>query len=404
MAQFRSRVAYGLSDALLEVAPFPVQALRAPTPGDIGYLIGTLWIDKVAGEVYILVAVVANQATWRLFETSSGSGVFSTLSSTGNTTLATAGVTVNTFGTTNGATSVTILAGTGGLVLNGSANTDITIGDSLVGGSIIIGGSGLQTGGIAIGTGTGAQILALGGSGDNAVLLGDIQLGGSISLGSSMTTGTINVGGIGAQTGGINIGVGTGGQAITVGGTGANSIVIGGTQTGGAITLGALMTTGTILIGGAGLQTGGIGIGAGTGAQTLILGGTGANDIHVGDAQPGGSISIGGLMTTGTINIGGGGAQTGGIAIGIGTGAQAISIGGSNSHVIVTSGVLGITLTAPFVELPGPVYVYTGAGDPGNGLALHAGDLYIRTDPTLLTNRMFIATGVGAWTNIVCAA
>src|SRR6476660_9641194 len=114
MAQFRSKVAYGLSDALIAEAPFPIQALRAPTAGDIGYILGTLWIDKVTQVAYILVAIVANQANWLLLESSGSSGAFSTLSSTGNTTLATAGVTVNTFGTTNGATSVTIRAGSGG--------------------------------------------------------------------------------------------------------------------------------------------------------------------------------------------------------------------------------------------------------------------------------------------------
>src|SRR5271170_5527400 len=106
MAQYRSRVAYGLSDALIAEAPLPIQALRAPAGSDIGYLLGTLWIDKTANEAYILVDVSASVATWNLLEASGGAGVFTTLTSSGDTTLATSGVTTNTFGSTNGATSV----------------------------------------------------------------------------------------------------------------------------------------------------------------------------------------------------------------------------------------------------------------------------------------------------------
>jgi len=131
-----------------------------------------------------------------------------------------------------------------------------------------------------------------------------------------MTTGTITIGGTGLQTGAIGIGTGTGAQtlnlatggtgikSINMGGTAANVIGIGNTQTAGSINLGTAMTTGTITIGGTGLQTGAIGIGTGTGAQTLNFGtgGTGIKTINIGtNATPVNAIQIGGAASTTTI-------------------------------------------------------------------------------------------------------
>jgi hypothetical protein len=74
------------------------------------------------------------------------------------------------------------------------------------------------------------------------------------------------------------------------------------------------------------------------------------------------------------------------------------------SATTIQGGTAGITLTAPFVALPGPVYIYTGAGAPGNGLALHVGDMYINTTAASAVTRLYIATAAGAWTNVTCAA
>jgi hypothetical protein len=384
MAQFRAKVAYGLSDALITEAPFPVQALRPPTAADIGYLVGTLWIDKVGQGAYILVGIVANQAVWNLLGASGAPGVFTTLTSSGNTTLATAGVTVNSFGTTNGATSVTILAGTGGLVLDGAGATDISIGGSITTGNISIGapemttgtidiGGGAMTGSISIGSATGAQSIFIGGAGDNTITIGDLQGGGSISLGGSMTSGSINIGGTGAMVGGISVGAGTGAQSIVVGGTGDNVIQVGDLQAGGSVSIGEAMVAGSINIGGA-AQTGAIFLGSGTATQTISIGAAGGSPkvILIGTGATNNAVTVGSLDTT--------------------------------AGTVIQAGTQGIFLNAPFVELPGPIYMYTGAGAPGAGLALHAGDTYINTTPTGATDRMFIATGVGTWTNVTCAA
>lgn len=61
-------------------------------------------------------------------------------------------------------------------------------------------------------------------------------------------------------------------------------------------------------------------------------------------------------------------------------------------------------MSAPFVALPGPVYIYTGAGAPGNGLALHVGDMYINTTAASAVTRLYIATAASTWTNVTCAA
>lgn len=85
--------------------------------------------------------------------------------------------------------------------------------------------------------------------------------------------------------------------------------------------------------------------------------------------------------------------------------ATAVSISASNAAggVAVTAGTAGMTVTAPFIELNG-IKIYTGAGDPAAGLAISAGDMYIRTNPASAATRLFIATAANTWTNVTCAA
>lgn len=85
--------------------------------------------------------------------------------------------------------------------------------------------------------------------------------------------------------------------------------------------------------------------------------------------------------------------------------ATAVNITASDAAggVTLTAGTAGIALTAPFVNLGG-IYLYVGAGVPGNPLAVHIGDVYIRNDAAAAAERMYIATAEGAWTNVTCAA
>ena len=76
----------------------------------------------------------------------------------------------------------------------------------------------------------------------------------------------------------------------------------------------------------------------------------------------------------------------------------------STGDITIGTGDLNINTAGQGINLPGPIQIITGAGVPANGLALHAGDIYCNTTPTGATDRIFVATGVGAWTNVTCAA
>ena len=199
-----------------------------------------------------------------------------------------------------------------------------------------------------------------------------LTLAGGAGLFTSLTVSgaiDLNTTGAAANIIGNNIGAGsltllTGTGGFTLDGAAATNYDIG-----------AATIAGTITIGGVGASTGTITIAPGTGAQTVNIAasGTGAKSINIG--------------ATGSLNA---------IEIGSTTGA---------SNTEIKGGTLGVTVNAPFLELiNGPVFIYSGAGAPANGLALHAGDLYINTAPTGAADRIFVATGVGAWTNVTCAA
>ena len=265
--------AYGLSQPLINVFPAPIISKRTPTTADKAQ-IGTVWIVPASNAAYILVSIVANSATWNLLESGGSGGSFSTLTSTGATTLATTGASVNTFGNTTGATSVTISAGTGGLFLDGATTTSMVIGFGLVGGAITIGGA-VQTGTITLGSSSGVN---------------EVDIG----TGEGATTVDIATGATAAKT--VNIGTGAAmANTLAIGGTGANVITIGNTQTGGSVSIGAAMTSGTLNLGGTGLQVGTVTLAGGTGAQIVNIGtgGTGVKTIHIGDGAIGNLITIG---------------------------------------------------------------------------------------------------------------
>jgi hypothetical protein len=365
MAQYISKVGYGLSEALPVLAPFPVRANRAPTTADKGYAIGTLWVYSAATDAYILMSVVNNLANWELLTSGGGAGIFSSLLVTPGPITLTGVFNLNTSGanainigtgTYSGTISIGNAAGTVGIEganveIDADAAGDIDIGLSVVGGDITVGGT-AQTGDLVLGSSSGAQnVLIANGAGASVVAIANVQVGGSVSVGSAMVAGTISLGGL-AQTGDINIG----------NSSATHTIDIGNEQTGAGET-----------------QT--INIASNT------IDGTSVVNILAGDA------------TIGT--------QTANILTGAGVAGVANIGTGASDHVVnIGSATAGnqTNLLSPITALPGPVFVYTGAGAPANGLALHVGDLYIRTDAGGATERMYIATGVGAWTNVTCAA
>lgn len=196
----------------------------------------------------------------------------------------------------------------------------------------------------------------------------------------------------------------------TSGGTGSFSSL--------TVTPGPISLTGTTNINttGAAVTTigntsGASGIALNVGTGNFALDGAAGSTITVGSSLTTGTISIGGTAQTGTITLGNSSAaqtvdigfgNTGvkNINIGTGTVANVVSIGSTTgaAQTTISAGTQGISLAAPFTALPGPVYIYTGSGAPSNGLALHAGDLYINTSAASATTRLYIATGAGAWT------
>jgi len=58
MAQYIRKVGYGLTEALPNLAPFPIVAKRVPTTADKGYAIGQLWIVPSTNSAYVLVSIV----------------------------------------------------------------------------------------------------------------------------------------------------------------------------------------------------------------------------------------------------------------------------------------------------------------------------------------------------------
>jgi hypothetical protein len=204
----------------------------------------------------------------------------------------------------------------------------------------------------------------------------------------------------------------TGALTVT---SGANAVNIGNDNAAGAINIG---TAGFRQIDIGSAAAAGFDIEA-SGASTIQL--VNANlDIIVGT----GTVNISDDATNNAVNLATGagnkavtiGSATGTSSITVlaGTGAaqfaangtqHATTVGSTNgtSTTTIQSGTNGIALTGPLVRLNALTNLYVGAGAPGNGLALEAGDLYIRTDPAGATSRMYIATGAGAWTNITCA-
>ncbi len=99
--------------------------------------------------------------------------------------------------------------------------------------------------------------VTIGGTGANVIALGNTQTGGSVSIGAGMTTGTISIGGTGAQTGTITIDGGSGAQALNFGtGAGVKTVTVGSSNTTSRLNL-AAGSTGMFITNGLAAQTNG---------------------------------------------------------------------------------------------------------------------------------------------------
>ena len=101
------------------------------------------------------------------------------------------------------------------------------------------------------------------------------------------------------------------------------------------------------------------------------------------------TVTAGGFLVSGNSDIFGTLGVTGDVVLG-----KDVAVGGD----------LYIGTAAKRLIMPGPIVISTGAGAPAAGLAVEAGDIYIRTDPAGATSRIYIATSANVWSNVDCAA
>jgi hypothetical protein len=231
-------------------------------------------------------------------------------------------------------------------------------------------------------------------------------------------TTTINTTGTALTT----IGSGTAGAvsivspALSLDSSAAGTIAIGQTIASGSISVGSTLTSGTLALGSA-TMTGALTIGGSISGQTINMGNaanTGAQVINIANGASGANSTVNilsgaGTAGTQTFNVLATGATRAGVVnIGTGGAAHVVSIGSNTgaASTLINGGTGGVEVSAPFLSLfnTGFAYIYQGSGAPANGLALHIGDLYINSTAASAVTRLYIATGVGAWTNVTCAA
>ena len=209
-------VAYGLSDALLNVFPAPIVGLRNPTTADKAQ-IGSVWVNKVANDAWVLTSITNNMANWT--GVGGGAGSFTSL------TVAPGNIT---------ATNGNINATAGSM----SAGTTITAGTGLI----------ATTGGV---TATAGNIVATAGNitasaGNIAATLGSVSAGTTVTAGTGITATTGN---IVASTGNITATLGN--IAASAGSVSASTTVSAGTavSAGTSVSAGTTVTATTALLG-----------------------------------------------------------------------------------------------------------------------------------------------------------
>lgn len=111
----RADVGYGLTNPLQTLAPEPIVAQRAPTTQDFA-LPGTTWLDQSIGQdIYILLQVAANVATWS--NVSAGTTII------GGTNINVTGVSVVTVNVDDAPTFAGLVTGESGLTIEAGTTT-----------------------------------------------------------------------------------------------------------------------------------------------------------------------------------------------------------------------------------------------------------------------------------------
>lgn len=348
-------VSYGFSQPFIKDAPIPIAAQRPPTTNDKAQL-GTIWLDQVNDQGYVLISIENNSAMWEALGGAGGAITFDTDAGnavpSGNVIDVAGGSNINTTGATNvvtvnldntvsisgsftaGTTAGFITAQTGDITAVAGninlPNTDVAATEGVItfGGNRFV--SNLGTDNTFIGEDSGNFTLTPGSANGNTAL-------GSNAL-KSLTTGEFNVA-LGWQSG----------ESLTAG----DSNVFIGIQSGQLITDG----NANVLIG--------ANAGAGGDFNNTTAVGQGALNSYTASAGVGnvsiGTSSLDGLLTgtencvIGTQGFNGGeyeGSESDNVLIqneGISGDNGAIRIGSINQSTCFIAGITGVTVTGSAV-------------------------------------------------------
>lgn len=345
------QLAYGMGSPLHELPPIPVLGERAPLTSDINYPVGQDWIRQSTGQVWKMIQVVANSATWSL--TGPGASDVDTLTGDGGGAISPAGGNITLAGGTNVTTSgagstitfnldaAPTLAGL--LTCNASA-TILTAGTALNLGSDNSGDA------VNLAVGTTARAVGIANSAAaHTVTVGSLT--GIASLDLQCGTGNFTINGVAGTT--YNIGAATTTGTVTIGGT---------SQTGNFV---LAPSDGIMIMSMAnsdGTKT--INIGAGVDGNTISLGSginTSAQIINVATGASAADSTINVLSGNGTA-----GTQTFNMLTGTRAGALNLATGAAAHVIIVGSASAGaITVdTAAGISLDGATasnFTVTGA-------------------------------------------
>ena len=186
----------------------------------------------------------------------------------------TSGKSVVTIGSNANASSLTLQAGTGHVVLSGSTTTNYTV------------GSALGTGTITIGSSTKSNTISIGGGTTETTAAQTIQIANGTTSAGGSTTVSIATAGAASSAYGVAIGGASSTGTITVGqSTGTNTINIGTGQTANGLT-----------------QTINVGTSAtGTGKATVTIGNTNGASSIVLNTGTGNTLALGGSLSTGSV-------------------------------------------------------------------------------------------------------
>ncbi len=181
------RVAYGQSQPLVDVFPFPIVSNRAPSANDRAAL-GQLWIDKLAGNSYVLTQIIANASTWVLIAVVAGGPLNSLTTTDDGTILLPLGNNIDLAGD---ATTITV-TGAGSTATFALVNSPSIVGTLTVGNGLVISAGGANITGNSIITGDVAQTGNLTLIGDlavtgNAVFTGDVDITDTASISLTST-------------------------------------------------------------------------------------------------------------------------------------------------------------------------------------------------------------------------